>query len=288
MPDNPSLNRLYDLVRCPACTSPLTKSDSLTCTGCDARYPLLEGKFPVFLGPDEEISPAEQVEVSNLSHQAKSIHQSNWKVDYNVERISVLEGFLPDGLVLDVGAADGQIAAHLTTDSRIIYGVEKSPTWLSLHGSLPVPMIYCDIYRIPFGEQSFDGLVFGEILEHLYDPIEALKRTIPLLKPGGSLVGTVPNFYFYKKRLRYMAGGFGEDPDHPLTHEHIRLFSVPVLERMLRELGLVDIKIVGVWQRNVFPLLGLPDACKPLQTWLARWRPTLFAVTLVFHARRGS
>lgn len=280
------MQRLYDLLRCPACDSPLSNNGKLSCASCGTTYPLFQDAFPLFLGGTDGTSPWEQVESRNLEKQAGEIYQPDWRVDYNIERIDLIERLLPDGLVLDVGAADGQIAAHLTTPTRTVFGVGKSPSWFALHGSLSVPCIYCDIYKIPLARGKFDGLLFGEILEHIYDPTEALRRTIPLLKPGGVLIGTVPNFYFFKKRLRYMLGGFGEDPDRPLTHEHIRQFSCRILRELLRGLDLDDIRIYGVWQRNVFPLLSMPDLFKPVQTALVRWYPSVFAVTLVFHAKR--
>lgn len=281
-----AISKLYETLRCPTCGSKFSPGIALACTGCGNSIPLLDGLFPDFVAAQSDVSPAAEVEAGNLERQAAEIHRPDWRVDYNIERIELVDRLLPQGLILDVGAADGQISAHLTGPTRTVFAVEKSPSWKTLHGSLSVPFAFCDIYQFPFARDSFDGLLFGEILEHIYDPTEALRRAIPLLKTGGVVVGTVPNFYFYKKRLLYLRGEFGEDPGRPLTHEHIRLFSCHVLHRLLSDLALDDIKIFGVWQRNVFPLLGMSGAFKPLQTRLAAWYPSMFAVTLVFSAKR--
>jgi SAM-dependent methyltransferase len=42
-------------------------------------------------------------------------------------------------------------------------------------------------------EQSFDGIVLSEVLEHLRSPHQVVKRLVELLSPGGSLLITTPH-----------------------------------------------------------------------------------------------
>jgi SAM-dependent methyltransferase len=44
-----------------------------------------------------------------------------------------------------------------------------------------------DIFRLPFGEASFDHIFVCFVLEHLRQPVEALRRLGAVLKPGGTL-----------------------------------------------------------------------------------------------------
>ena len=44
-----------------------------------------------------------------------------------------------------------------------------------------------DIFRLPFGEASFDHIFVCFVLEHLREPVEALRRLREVLKPGGTL-----------------------------------------------------------------------------------------------------
>jgi SAM-dependent methyltransferase len=49
-----------------------------------------------------------------------------------------------------------------------------------------------DITSIPEPDASFDAILCTEVLEHLPDPLAALKELVRLLKPGGRLLMTAP------------------------------------------------------------------------------------------------
>lgn len=77
--------------------------------------------------------------------------------------------------------------------------------------------LVCDITDIPAPTASFDAVLCTEVLEHVPDPIGALRELTRLLKPGGRLIVTAPfvsnthfspyhfctgfNRYFYEKHL---------------------------------------------------------------------------------------
>ena len=46
-------------------------------------------------------------------------------------------------------------------------------------------------------EQTFDGVVMVEAIEHLENPIAAIENAVRLLSPGGCLVLTTPNRSYY-------------------------------------------------------------------------------------------
>ncbi len=74
-----------------------------------------------------------------------------------------------------------------------------------------------DITAIPTPDASFDAVLCTEVIEHVPDPIAALRELTRLLKPGGRLILTAPfvsnthfspyhfctgfNRYFYEKHL---------------------------------------------------------------------------------------
>ena len=81
--------------------------------------------------------------------------------------------------------------------------------------------IVSDITNIPVRDASFDAVLCTEVLEHVSDPVAALKELDRVLKPGGTLIITAPfvsmthfapyhyatgfNRYFYESHLQ---GGF--------------------------------------------------------------------------------
>jgi ubiquinone/menaquinone biosynthesis C-methylase UbiE len=77
--------------------------------------------------------------------------------------------------------------------------------------------IISDITKIPLENSSFDAVLCSEVLEHVPDPIAALKELHRILKPGGTIIITAPfaslthfapfhyysgfNVFFYQKHL---------------------------------------------------------------------------------------
>lgn len=242
------------------------------------------GTIPSFVGRGETLSATERVELGHLERQLDEYYSPDWRVGYNPPRVARIATALPEGVILDVGAADGQIAAHLTTEKRLVVGMEKSSKWLEKHGRLTVPFVIADVYSIPFAKGSFDGVVLGEVLEHLYDPVSALAEVVRVLTSGGVLTGTVPNFYFLTKRLRYLVGDFGEAGD-PLTHGHIRFFSRATLGNLLVGAGLSEVRIEGILNKapGVFPFRNVWQRAQDL---VANLMPELAAVTFFFRARK--
>src|ERR1700722_7508666 len=57
--------------------------------------------------------------------------------------------------------------------------------------------INSDNSKLDLPDNAFDGAVCVEVFEHLFDPLAATKEIFRVLKPGGVLVATVPNFGYH-------------------------------------------------------------------------------------------
>ncbi len=61
-------------------------------------------------------------------------------------------------------------------------------------GNLPdVALHNCNIYALPYPDDTFDAVILSEILEHIDDDVAGLKEIYRVLKPGGVVAITVPN-----------------------------------------------------------------------------------------------
>jgi SAM-dependent methyltransferase len=61
-------------------------------------------------------------------------------------------------------------------------------------GHLPHIMLNrSNIYALPYADNTFDGAILSEILEHIDDDVAGLKEILRVLKPGGIAAITVPN-----------------------------------------------------------------------------------------------
>lgn len=61
-------------------------------------------------------------------------------------------------------------------------------------GHLPnITLTQANMYRLPFPDNYFDGVILSEILEHIEDDVRGLRDVWRVLKPDGVIAITVPN-----------------------------------------------------------------------------------------------
>ncbi len=137
--------------------------------------------------------------------------------------------------VLDIGCRDGALTKHFTEGNRVLgvdidsIALNRAQSLLGIEGR--VVDLNGDWEELK-GE-SFDVIVAGEILEHLYYPEKVLRRVVKHLNPGGIFVGSVPNAFSLKNRLRYLSGQKRFTPLEDPTH--INQFSYAELIEMLQK-----------------------------------------------------
>ena len=115
-------------------------------------------------------------------------------------------------------------------------------------------------YGIPLKSESYEYIVAGEIIEHLYDTDFILSEINRVLTKDGSLVLSVPNICGLRSRVKVMFGGL---PIACAMREHIRDFNCSFIKKLLRKnkFKIVQEKSDGVWvqNKNIVP----PLLCKP-------------------------
>ncbi|EER01003.1 3-demethylubiquinone-9 3-methyltransferase, putative [Perkinsus marinus ATCC 50983] len=101
---------------------------------------------------------------------------------------------LSKGRYLDVGCGGGLLTEEMaSTYGYNITGIDISEASLQQarqHGR-DIPNLHYQVgsvYDIPFPDNSFDGVIISDVLEHLLDLQGALTEIFRVLKPGGVLV----------------------------------------------------------------------------------------------------
>ncbi len=95
--------------------------------------------------------------------------------------------------VLDVGCGGGILAYLLNQRKVKVCGIDISKNSIE-HCKKYMPNLEfkeSSIYSIPYNEE-FDVVASNQLLEHLKEPERAIKEMIRVLKPGGTLLITVP------------------------------------------------------------------------------------------------
>lgn len=123
------------------------------------------------------------------------------------------------GTVLDLPCGPGALSQEL-----IALGYQVTPADIHPEGfQLASPQaLYCDLnQRLPFEDASFDYVACVEGIEHTENPSNAIRELARVLKPGGRLVLTTPNYLNLERRLKFLiTGSFSK----PVTPERFKEF----------------------------------------------------------------
>ncbi len=104
------------------------------------------------------------------------------------------------------------------------------------------------------GNERFDVIVMGFILEHVDNPAEILARYRKFLAPSGTLFVAVPNMESMNRRLGHLAGLL---PDlHALSENdvllgHKRYYTLDSLKTELRDAGYEVERVEGIYLKPV-------------------------------------
>jgi SAM-dependent methyltransferase len=134
----------------------------------------------------------------------------------------------PGRQVLDVGCRYGALTRAYLQGNRVV-GIDVDQLALGEAARLGIETQWADAEQgLPFEDEAFDVVVAGELLEHVRDPGAVVAEARRVLRPGGTFVGSVPNGFRLKNRLRFLAGRWPEtDPTH------LHLFSPDDLRALL-------------------------------------------------------
>ena len=157
-----------------------------------------------------------------------------------------------DKHVLDVGCSTGYVARGLIARGCTVSGLELEADWAEEARPVLEKLVIGDLDSMDlveaFGEESFDVVVFGDVLEHVKDPGAVLLQTRRLLRPKGSVVISMPNVAHGDLRLSLLAGLWDYRDVGLLDETHLRFFTKKGVERLMRRAGyfIVDLRRVRV------------------------------------------
>ncbi len=148
--------------------------------------------------------------------------------------------------LLDVGAAQGVLAQRFTEHGFEVSCIEGSAELAALGKSHCHEMIVADLDKpLPPLNGTFDIIVYGDILEHLRNPLEVFKGFNRYLRPNGKVIVSVPNVAHLWVRLNLLLGRFDYADRGILDRTHLRFFTLRSFRNFLQEAGLEVAEIVA-------------------------------------------
>jgi 2-polyprenyl-3-methyl-5-hydroxy-6-metoxy-1,4-benzoquinol methylase len=154
---------------------------------------------------------------------------------------------IPEGSkVLDFGCSTGYYGSYIKEHKKCtVYGVEISEDKYAarkvldgvysfdLDGDWPT-----EVY-----ERTYDVIFFGDVIEHLKDPGEVLKKSLKLLKKDGKIFISTPNVAHISVRLELLGGGFEYENMGILDNTHLKYFTLNSLTSIVTTAGYDIIRI---------------------------------------------
>jgi len=130
-----------------------------------------------------------------------------------------------------MGCRDGVLTRHFI-EGNTVTGLDIDKQALEdCRKNLKIETKWADFsLQIPVSTESFDVVVAGEVIEHLPYPEITLSEISRILKPNGLFLGSVPNSYHLKNRLRVLKGRL---IDYDQTH--LRAYNVMLLKQYLQK-----------------------------------------------------
>ena len=149
------------------------------------------------------------------SSEQPDVHQWGTQPDFQGPRHELRESLLlgeflaasPGKIVLDVGAGSGTFSNLLADRGFNVTSTDVTEEALEvLRARVAGPVERADATSLPFADSSFDGVILGEVLEHLEDDGGALTEAARVLRPNGVLAVSVPRNPAWFSRSDHWAG----------------------------------------------------------------------------------
>ena len=176
--------------------------------------------------------------------------------------------------VLELASGDGSIARLLKKHGYNVWGSDIVLEQLEKLKKQEIHITRVDVSeKFPFPDATFDAIVAGDIIEHVFDVDLFFKECYRVLKDGGILIITTPNLAALQDRVCFLLGYSPKQiqPCHEFYKLHIRPFTLKLLCKTYKEYGFEVLShtsnyviwkikkrylIYSRWLAKVFPGLG--------------------------------
>lgn len=143
--------------------------------------------------------------------------------------------------ILDVGCGEGRMGEALKVQNpdRMVYGIEKEPEIAKMAAARLDRVFTMDLEKdtpeIPKG--SLDLIIYGDVLEHLYDPVSVLQKHRQFLKPPGRVLCSVPNIQHHSIIRQLFRSDWQYQKEGLLDFTHLRFFTYSTFTKTLLDAG---------------------------------------------------
>jgi 2-polyprenyl-3-methyl-5-hydroxy-6-metoxy-1,4-benzoquinol methylase len=154
------------------------------------------------------------------------------------------------GNVLDLGCSPGHLAMALVKAGFEVQGVDLNPVWLAKYAPgwprrLRITHTNIEQAPLPFASESFDLVIFTEVLEHIAitDPAVILGEIRRVLRPGGRMLLSTPNVANLSNVVAFIRGEnvfWPPEMFYGSVDRHNREYTPSELLRLVEKVGFAE------------------------------------------------
>jgi 2-polyprenyl-3-methyl-5-hydroxy-6-metoxy-1,4-benzoquinol methylase len=183
--------------------------------------------------------------------------------------------------VLEIGCSTGQISRKLSENGCEVVGVELNEESARVAQKYCKKVIVSDVCKIKATDylNYFDFILFMDVLEHLDDPWDVLKKIKVYLKDGGLVVISVPNIANWAIRWNLLFGNFKYGTRGILDKTHLRFFNEKSAKKLLEDAGFEIVKY------DIIPSIPLVKVRAKFMYLISKLMPNFFAIQFLLVGR---
>jgi SAM-dependent methyltransferase len=155
---------------------------------------------------------------------------------YSMKAKKVAKFIGKTGNILDVGCANGAFLLSMKQFGNYrLYGLDIKNTGMDF-SKHSIDFKEGHLEEMEYPDNFFDAIILDNVLEHVPDPVVFMDKIVSILKSGGYVFGTTPNFSSVDRFVfRQYWGGYH-------MPRHIYLFNANNLRMFMKNAGISRIK----------------------------------------------
>jgi len=151
--------------------------------------------------------------------------------------------------ILDVGCGAGTLGGQIKSvnGKANVVGIEKDKDMAAEAEKKLDSVVRGDLDSAKLRDllkgETFDCIIFADVLEHLRDPWDVLRESIRLLRDDGVVIASIPNIRHYTTILNLIFLGRWPHRERGLhDRTHLRFFTFSGIRKMFADSGLKIVK----------------------------------------------
>ncbi|MCB2212050.1 methyltransferase domain-containing protein [bacterium] len=197
--------------------------------------------------PRNTPNPADPVESAYRDLWKKKLSDEEWLKNDGRGRVeyaaNLLRGALrPEHRVLDIGCGRGTLGIKLGRRDGI-FGVDLAPEAVAKAKEVyeDAKVVNIDAEPLPWPDNTFEFVVYLDVIEHVFDPRVGLREIKRVLKPGGKLLLSTPNILAHIDKMRETKRfpKTSGDPE-PYDGGHLHFFTYQDIYDLLKFTGFAE------------------------------------------------